>query len=56
MYGTKLVEWLRIEKHMKVSVWKMIGAAVALATSTKMVSGQHAPSGPIEVGVVEVTL
>ncbi len=41
---------------MKVGVWKVIGAVFALAGAGAMANAQPAPSGPIEVGVVEVNL
>ena len=46
---------------MKVSVWKMVGAVLALAGSAAIVDAQPVPQGPsgsmeIEVGVVEMTL
>ena len=46
---------------MKVSVWKMVGAVLALAGSAAMGNAQPVPQGPsgsmeIEVGVVEMTL
>lgn len=42
--------------QMKVSLWKLIGAAIALTGSAAMANAQGAPSGPSEVGVVEATL
>tara|TARA_R110000787_G_scaffold16622_82_gene52312 strand:+ start:34571 stop:35734 length:1164 start_codon:yes stop_codon:yes gene_type:complete len=41
---------------MKISVWKLIGAVIALMGSATMASAQGRPLGPIEVGVVEATL
>ena len=46
---------------MKVSVWKMVGAVLALAGSAAICNAQPVPQGPsgsmeIEVGVVEMTL
>ena len=46
---------------MKVSVWKVVGAVLALAGSAAMGNAQPVPQGPsgsmeIEVGVVEMTL
>ncbi len=41
---------------MKLSVWKMAGAIIALTGIASMANAQGAPTGPIEVGVVEATL
>ena len=41
---------------MNARIWNMVGAVLALTGSAEMALAQRAPSGPIEVGVIEAKL
>jgi membrane fusion protein (multidrug efflux system) len=46
----------RIEKEMKISFWKTIASAFALTAVAAAAGAQGAPSGPIDVGVVTMSV